>query len=731
MSRTWSIRSHLLALVVLTFLPLLVLLLQAVYVDLQESVEVAERNSLALAETTAASVAQLVDDAELVLEGIANREELTALDEPACSRYLADVQDLLPRFANVFAADTDSRVVCSALPAPAGGFEDVRDRAWFAETLAAGQLTIGAPQVGRISGRWVSVIALPIRGVEGEVVGVLGAALDLYRFQEFLATSGASGGTVLTIDDPDGVVVARSADPESWVGRPLPPSGLDRDLLSQPRGGTFTAGAEGVERVWGFAQIAGTRWRAWAGIPASEVYAPARAAALRKVLLVLLALFSVGGVSLILHRRVRASLDGLSAASSRVGAGSHEPLPETGPMELRRVAHAFNGTLEALREAESRRLRTLERYRAILEQAVFGIVVTDAENLILEANPALAAILGVPDPQSLRGRLLPDLFEDHLGAPALLEAALASPRTVPGDAPRSAGTPRGIQATWRGPDELPISVRLVGTRNHDAEGNEVREWMVEDVTEQLRLETRLRQGQKLEAVGRLAGGVAHDFNNLLTVITTAADLLRQDHPDAPGVREAAGEILDASALGASLTRQLLTFSRRQVVQPRRLDLNEVVSRTTAFLARLAGPDTPLSTRLDDAPAPIEADPGQVEQVLLNLVVNARDASPKGAVVEVRVRSLHMADPTPVASGMLPPGAWVLLEVEDRGSGIPLDLRDRIFEPFFSTKDEGRGTGLGLATVYGIAVQAGGGVGVESREGEGSLFRVYFPHAGDG
>jgi PAS domain S-box-containing protein len=726
MRRSWSIRSHLLALVLLAFLPLLMLLVQAAYVDLQRSLEVAERSSLALAEATAASIAQVVSDSELVLRGLAERPEIRQFDGERCDAYLAEIAPLLPRFANFFLVDGSAGVVCSALPAPAAGFEPVVDRAWFRRTMAGSDFTIGSPQVGRISGRWVSVMAVPVTDNDGRTVGVLGAALDLYRVQDLLGDADASETTLLTIDDLDGVVVARSMAPEEWVGRALPRSEIDPEFLLQPSGQTRSPGAEGVDRVWGFAAIPGTDWRAWAGAPSAEVYGPVREAALRKALLVLVALAMLAGLSLLLHRRIRLSLDGLVAAATRVGSGSTDPLPEDGPNEVRRVARHFNQALDQLRRTEEERIRTLERYRGTLEHAVFGIVVTDAHDRILEANPATARMLGLRAPGELRGRGLGELFVDPGRAEAGLDAALTAAHADGVNGRNACGTPRGVLVEWQGPEGVPITVRLLGTINRSQAGAETREWMIEDVTDQLRLEARLREGQKLEAVGRLAGGVAHDFNNLLTVVTTSAHMLRQDHGADTRVDEIGKEILDAAAMGASLTRQLLTFSRKQVVQPRPLDLSGLVSGMAGLLQRLLGDASELVTPLEEGPGLIEADPGQVEQVVLNLVVNARDASEPGQPVELSTRSTRLERSTSVSTGTLPPGDYVLLTVADRGTGIPDEIRERIFEPFFSTKEDGRGTGLGLATVYGITMQAGGGVLVESRRGRGSRFTVYFP-----
>jgi PAS domain S-box-containing protein len=245
-----------------------------------------------------------------------------------------------------------------------------------------------------------------------------------------------------------------------------------------------------------------------------------------------------------------------------------------------------------------------------------------------------------------------------------------------------------------------------------------------DVTEQRTLQAQYRQAQKMEAVGRLAGGVAHDFNNLLTVISGSADFLLADLPRKDPRREDALEIKRTALRGAALTRQLLTFSRRQVVQPRRIALTALVRDTEKMLGRLIGEDVRLETDLAEDAGVVHADAGQLEQALVNLVVNARDAMPHGGRLTLRTRRRRMDG---VGSG---PREFAALSVIDTGIGMDAATRDRIFEPFFTTKEPGRGTGLGLATVFGIVNQAGGQVLVETAPGRGSTFTLLLPTNGD-
>jgi two-component system, cell cycle sensor histidine kinase and response regulator CckA len=250
--------------------------------------------------------------------------------------------------------------------------------------------------------------------------------------------------------------------------------------------------------------------------------------------------------------------------------------------------------------------------------------------------------------------------------------------------------------------------------------------VIVDVTETKKLEEQLKQAQKLESVGRLAGGIAHDFNNMLTAINGYSDLtLRRMKEDDP-LRRNVAEIKKAGERSAALTQQLLAFSRQQILQTRIIDLNDIITDTAKLLQRLIGEDIQLVTALNPNAGRIEADPGQLSQVIMNLAVNARDAMPQGGKLTIETSRFYQDEKSTARYVSLPPGRYVALSVSDTGVGMSKEIQERVFEPFFTTKEIGKGTGLGLATVYGIVKQSGGNIWVYSEEGLGTTFRVYFP-----
>jgi two-component system, cell cycle sensor histidine kinase and response regulator CckA len=370
------------------------------------------------------------------------------------------------------------------------------------------------------------------------------------------------------------------------------------------------------------------------------------------------------------------------------------------------LAHRSLSTVALLRESE-------ERFRTMFESAPTAMVLLNTDGSIIAANRSLVAMLGYGE-EELRGRKpLGELVhpDDH-GEGARLWAELAA-----GERDEYRREARFVSRSGE-----TVVTHLAAALVRDANGKpDYVIGMAEDVTQRHILEEQLRQSQKLEAIGRLAGGVAHDFNNMLTAISGYTSFALDQAEEGTTLRSDLDEIRKATERATQLTRQLLAFSRKQVLEPVPLDLNEVVQDMNAMLRPLLGADVTLTTELDPGLGVIEADPSQLNQVLMNLVVNARDAMPGGGAVTISTANV---DVPRGGDGAIEPGPYVTLTVSDEGEGIDEATLSQIFEPFFTTKESGKGTGLGLATVYGIVKQSGGYLEVESEVDVGSEFRIY-------
>jgi two-component system cell cycle sensor histidine kinase/response regulator CckA len=364
------------------------------------------------------------------------------------------------------------------------------------------------------------------------------------------------------------------------------------------------------------------------------------------------------------------------------------------------------------------RTRAEARFRDLLESAPDAMVISDESGAMVLVNAQTEKLFGRPRAELL-GRplelLLPHRFRS--GLRARLAEYMASPRRG------HFGAEWGLHGLREDGTEFPVEISLSPLRS--GEGTLVSA-AIRDITEAKRLEEQFRQAQKMEAVGRLAGGVAHDFNNTLGIVIGYGEaVLGQLSVDAP-LRAKVEQILKAAERAAALTRQLLAFSRQQVLQPKALDLNEVVADMDDMLRRLIGEDVVLVTKPAPALGSVEADLGQLQQVIMNLAVNARDAMPEGGELTIETRNVDVDEEDAAALPLPKPGRYVMLAFADTGLGMDADTRAHIFEPFFTTKELGRGTGLGLSTVDGIVQQSGGAITVDSEAGVGSTFRLYLP-----
>jgi PAS domain S-box-containing protein len=368
----------------------------------------------------------------------------------------------------------------------------------------------------------------------------------------------------------------------------------------------------------------------------------------------------------------------------------------------------------ALRASQENLRRSEANFRSLVTNAPYGICRCDSTGKILDANPAFLRLLGLATTGELVGQHIFSLYAENDQWFALADFL------------RSAEPFKGLSAEWKRKDATTTVVRISGRSVIDGgDGRTVFELFAEDVTERRALEQQLRQSQKMEAIGRLAGGIAHDFHNLLMVISGYSEFLLERLGAEPHLRGPAQEIAGAAERASSLTRQLLAFSRKQMLAPRIVNLNDVATENIKMLTRMIGEDIDLVM----VPGPnlwsVRADAGQIDQVIMNLAVNARDAMASGGKLTIETSNVTLDEDYARSHAPLPAGDYVMVAISDTGDGMDNETQSHIFEPFFTTKGT-KGTGLGLSTVYGIIKQSGGYIWVHSELGRGTTFKIYLP-----
>jgi PAS domain S-box-containing protein len=426
----------------------------------------------------------------------------------------------------------------------------------------------------------------------------------------------------------------------------------------------------------------------------------------------------MGGFELLRALRASPATRGLPVIllSARAGEEATVEGLETGaddylqkPFSARELVTRVRAHLDAARARTSALRASETRFRRLAESGIIGITISDATGRVLEANDTFLGMAGSSREDLLAGRIVWQFL-----APGGRSRGAASADAAPPG--------RAWEGEYRRKDGRPVPVLVAVAPLENGESISISL----DLSERKRLEEQFRQAQKMEAVGRLAGGIAHDFNNVLSVVLSYSELIGAElEPDEP-LRADVEEIRTAALRATDLTRQLLAFSRQQILEPKLLSLNRTLAGMERMLRRLLGADIALTILHGAELWNVEADPGQIEQIVMNLAVNARDAMPEGGKLTIQTGNVELDEEYARAHHDVPAGAYVMLAVSDTGTGMDAETQARIFEPFFTTKEKGKGTGLGLATVFGIVKQSRGHIWVYSEPGKGTTFKIYFP-----
>lgn len=715
-----SIRARALLLMAVVAIPYAAFHIYAGVTAYRTTVRNAEERVVAVAAATASALEQFLAVTERSTGSLAERLGAELLTPEGCARSMGPLRDAFPYFLNLLVVDATGTLVCSARGIPEGEVVSAAERYWFQTVRDSRRFTVGRPVRGPVTQEWVVATGSPIVADDGTFLGAVAGTVELLRIEDLLRGRTPRANELVTITTSDGVVVARSTDAEQWVGRPLPSGTVEIERRGPREFITRTEDVSGLARIWGRIDLPEYGLRVYLGVPTDRVTGPTMATLRTEALVSLLALVGAFLVAVLLVRGISRSMTFLAAGVQAAARGDHVSVPPGASREVADVVTQLNRALEERERAEEAERLARERIHDIVENAVFGIFVADVDGRMIQVNRALVNMLGYDSATDLLATPPERIFRDP-DAPAALHAAYADGRVV---------EDHDLQLLTR--EGIPVTVLLNGKLLTLPDGQQAFEMIVEDVTERRALEDLTRHQQKMEAVGRLAGGVAHEFNNLLTVLGVNSELIRQalgpDHPLAAEAREV------ETALGHArgLTRKLLAFSRKEVTQPELLDINQVMLGLQGMLRRVLTETVALETDYAHSVGRVWIDPGHVEQVVLNLVLNARDAlGVDGGRIRLSTATraaqfaLDEAEATPG-----PAGWYTVVTVSDDGPGMDDAIRQLVFEPFFTTKPPGIGTGLGLPTVYGIVTEAGGRVELTTAPGEGARFEAWLPVASD-
>jgi len=729
-----SLRVRLLLICFLVIVPAFGMIFYAFSQERQRELHELKLETVRNANIVAIDEERRIEESRNLLVLLSRSSIVQAPESRACSDLAADLLRRFPRYRNIGVIEPAGDIVCSALPIASR--INVSERDYFRRAMETLDFAGGSFQVGKITRRPGINFAYPVKDGNDRLRGAVFVALDIEEFSRIGREIGGSlpRGATLTKINASGIVLGRNPREDELTGKTFPDLALVEPLLSKEGGLATGTNKAGEASVFAVARVPhsvlGKAIYVVATVPERIAFADINRNYARYVTLlggsIALTLFLVWfGSGHLIQRPLKAILQ----ATNKVAAGDAEVRlgPPYDKGELGDLARDFDGMTEAIatrgaerEQAREALLRSEEKYRSIVRNSPLGIYRTSPEGRFLMVNPALVNMLGYDsEDELLKVNLETDVYLHPGDRRRILEKYID----------RDHSAVLVVDVDWKRKDGKILHVRASGIAVRHADGSPAYyEVFVEDETERRALEKQFLHSQRLEAVGRLAGGVSHDFNNLLSVILGYCEILSARLEGESEIFSKLEEIRRAAERAANLTRQLLAFSRKQVLDPKVVSLNDVISHAKNMFQRLIGEDIELLLNLSLDSGRVRIDPGQLEQVIMNLVVNARDAMPVGGKLVIETHKVDFNEPQRRLHGevTMAAGSYALVAVADSGSGMDEATLRHIFEPFFTTKEAGKGTGLGLSTVYGIVKQSGGYIWAYSELGVGTAMKIYLP-----
>lgn len=664
---------------------------------------------------------ELIIRSRAILMTLAKHPSVMARNSQECDRLFAELLPHYPMHINIVAADMNGFNYGSGVPAKDVRKLNYQNMEWF-QRAREGESVAADRHISRLFEKPSAMIAEPVYFGKRQV-GVVGLPFNLDKVREFIAKAWGlpDGSTIDVVDSKGNNLVCIYYQAGKALETENESACLVKTQFLNAKGSEESVGPDGIKRLYSFSGLTQAGWTVIAGVPVDAAYARASDMTIRFVGMILAGAVLAFILGMIFSRNITRRVYALSKGLEAIEQGKlNHQMDLSGDDELSDAARSFNRMAAERRRAEDGLQKTNQFLSSVFESMGEGLVVIDPEFRIISANKEYCRKIGMPM-SDIIGKYCYEVSH-HRQSPCYEAGEECSSHHT-----FRTAEPHVAVHTHYDKNGENIYTEVKSYPIKDASGNvtSVVEIM-NDITEKRRLEEQLRQAQKLEAVGVLAGGVAHDFNNILSAIIgythVALMKMKEDEP----LRHELEQVLAASERATTLTQSLLAFSRKQVVNLAPVDVNGLIERFEKFLRKLIREDIELRTRVSKDSLVVMADSGQIEQVLMNLVANARDAMPGGGRLTIETAAVHLSDDFTKAHGYGKPGDYALIAVTDTGVGMDERTREKIFEPFFTTKEQGKGTGLGLAMVYGIVKKHDGFINVYSEPGKGTTFKIYLP-----